>query len=374
MRAIIAARDFRPTRLTPGHDWALEQNAEMIEVGAWMRASHFQQPGEDWLASTDREVLATRSAAGLCDVSTLGKIELTGPDVGVFLDRLYVNMFSTLKPGRVRYGLMLREDGFVFDDGTTARLGADRWVMTTTTAHAGPALAHMEFVHQVLWPELDVQFASVTDQWAQVSVAGPRAREVLEAALQASLPDASLPYMGCAELTALGGPARIFRISFSGELAYEVAVPARSGDMLMRTLMRAGRPMGLTPYGLEALSVMRIEKGHPAGGRADRPDHGGRFGHGADDVGQEGLYRPRHGPAAGLAGSGPARAGGDTPGGARRPHPRRRAFSAGGVRQHDRARPGLAQLRRALALAGRMDRAGLPGGRRGTGGRSGAGL
>ena len=259
-------RDMRPTRLTPAHDWAVGHGAEMIEAGAWLRAGWFPRKGEDWLAACDREVLATRTAAGLCDVSTLGKIELVGPDVGVFLDRLYINTFSTLKPGRVRYGTMLREDGFVFDDGTTARLAADRWLMTTTTAHAAAVLAHMEFCHQVLWPELDVHFATATDQWAQFSVAGPLARRVLDQVVDGDISDAALPYMGCAAIRALGGPGRIFRISFSGELAYEIAVPARRGDALAHAIMEAGAPLGLVPYGLEALSVMRIEKGHPAGG------------------------------------------------------------------------------------------------------------
>jgi sarcosine oxidase subunit alpha len=211
-------------------------------------------------------VKTTRDVAGLCDVSTLGKIELVGPDVGAFLDRLYVNTFSTLQPGRVRYGLMLREDGFVFDDGTVARLEPARWLMTTTTAQAAAVLAHMEFCHQVLWPGLALAFASVTDQWAQFSVAGPRARQVLAAVVDGDVSDAALPYMGCVVTRAVGAVCRVFRISFSGELAFEVAVPAGSGEALVQALLAAGAPLGMVPYGLEALSVMRIEKGHPAGG------------------------------------------------------------------------------------------------------------
>jgi sarcosine oxidase subunit alpha len=259
-------RDLRPTRLTPAHDWAVAQGAVMVESGAWLRAGWFPRAGEDWLAACDREVQATRNAVGLCDVSTLGKIELVGPDVGAFLDRLYVNTFSTLKPGRVRYGLMLREDGFVFDDGTVARLEPDRWLMTTTTAQAAAVLAHMEFCHQVLWPGLAVAFASVTDQWAQFSVAGPLARQVLAVVVDGDVSDAALPYMGCSTMRAVGAACRVFRISFSGELAYEVAVPVRSGEALVKALIAAGAPVGMVPYGLEALSVMRIEKGHPAGG------------------------------------------------------------------------------------------------------------
>jgi sarcosine oxidase subunit alpha len=258
--------DLRPTRLTPAHDWAVAQGAIMIETGAWLRAGWFPRAGEDWLAACDREVQTTRSAAGLCDVSTLGKIELVGPDVGAFLDQLYVNTLSTLKPGRVRYGLMLREDGFVFDDGTVARIEQDRWLMTTTTAQAAAVLAHMEFCHQVLWPGLAVAFASVTDQWAQFSVAGPMARQVLAAVVDGDVSDVAIPYMGCAVMRAAGAVCRVFRISFSGELAYEIAVPARSADALVQALMAAGAPLGMVPYGTEALGVMRIEKGHPAGG------------------------------------------------------------------------------------------------------------
>ncbi len=262
-------RDFRPTRELPARDWAAAQGAVFMEAGAWLRPAYFPQGGEDWLAAADRESTAVRTAAGVCDVSSLGKIELTGPDAGALLDRLYTNTFSTLKPGRVRYGLMLREDGFVLDDGTTARLEPGRWVMTTTTAQAGPVLSHMEFCHQVLWPGLDVQFATVSDQWAQFSLAGPRARDVLAAVVAGDVSDAALPYMGCAVLRAVGGVARVFRISFSGELAFEIAVPARRGVALLDALMAAGRPLGMVPYGIEALNVLRIEKGHPAGAELD---------------------------------------------------------------------------------------------------------
>jgi sarcosine oxidase subunit alpha len=258
-------QDFRPTRMIPAHDVAVEQGAEFMNAGAWVRPAFFPRPGEDWLAASDREALAVRTAVGVCDVSTLGKIELVGADVGAFLDRLYTNTFSTLKPGRVRYGLMLREDGFVMDDGTSARLEEERWVLTTTTAQAAPVLAHMEFCHQVLWPELDVQFTTVTDQWAQFSLAGPQARAVLAAVLEGDVGDAAIPYMACAVLRFARVPARVFRISFSGEMAFEIAVPAGHGSALLRALTAAGQPHGLVPYGIEALNVLRIEKGHPAG-------------------------------------------------------------------------------------------------------------
>jgi methylglutamate dehydrogenase subunit C len=263
-------RDFRPTRLTPAHGWAVAQGAVFTEAGAWLRASHFELAGDvDWQQAASREALAVRQAVGVCDVSTLGKIEMVGPDCGVLLDRLYINTFSTLAVGRARYGVMLREDGLVFDDGTVARLEPDRFVITTTTANAGPVLAHMEFCHQVLWPELDVHFVSVTDRWAQFSVAGPRARDVLVAALDpgCNLSNAAFPYMAAGVASMLGGVGvRLFRISFSGELAYEIAVPASSGDTAMRALLRAGERYGILPYGIEALSCLRIEKGHPAGG------------------------------------------------------------------------------------------------------------
>lgn len=261
-------KTFRPTRRTPAHDWAVEHGAVMRESGAWVRAGWFPRAGEDWFAATCREVEATRNGVGVCDVSTLGKIDIQGAGAAMFLDRVYCNTFSTLPIGRARYGLMLREDGFVKDDGTTARLGPTHFLMTTTTANAGPVMQHLEFCHQGLWPELDVQLVSVSEQWAQFSIAGPRARDVLRRVVdpQHDLANAVFPYLCAREVSICGGsPARVFRISFSGELAYELAVPARCGDAAIRALMAAGGEFGITPYGLEALSVMRIEKGHVAG-------------------------------------------------------------------------------------------------------------
>jgi methylglutamate dehydrogenase subunit C len=266
-------KHFRPTRLTPSHQWAQEQGAVFVEAGAWLRAQYFPRPREkDWLETVTREVRVVRSAVGFCDVSTLGKIEVHGPDAGAFLDRLYINTFSNLPVGRARYGLMLREDGIAFDDGTTSRLADDRFFMTTTTANAVRVFQHMHFCHQVLWPGLDVQFASATDEWAQFSVAGPRARDVLADLVDPpfSIANVDFPYMAVAELEVCGGtPARLYRLSFSGELAYEIGVPARYGDALARALMAAGQPFGIAPYGTEALGVMRIEKGHVAGNEID---------------------------------------------------------------------------------------------------------
>ncbi len=261
--------DFRPTRLPPSHDWAIEQGAVFAETGLWLRAQYFPRRGDrDWRDAVDREVRQTRELVGVCDVTTLGKIDVQGPDAGRFLDRLYINSFSTLAVGRARYGVMLREDGIVFDDGTVARFGDDHFFVTTTTANAGPVMQHMEFCHQVLWPALDVQFVSVTEQWAQFAVAGPKARAVLQRVIDPAydISNAAFPYLAVAELSILGGvAARLYRLSFSGELAYEIAVPSRFGDALMRRLMEAGRDFGIAPYGTEALGVMRIEKGHVAG-------------------------------------------------------------------------------------------------------------
>ena len=264
---------FRPVRRTPSHDWARERGAVFTEVGPWLRAQYFPAAGEgDWLVTVNREVRSVRERVGFCDVSTLGKIELMGADGGAFLDRLYINTFSTLPAGRARYGVMLREDGFVLDDGTVSRLAEDCFFLTTTTANAGRVFQHMQFCHQVLWPELDVQFVSVTDQWAQYSIAGPNARKILQAIVdpQFDIGNEVFPYMAAGQVTVCGGvPARLYRISFSGELAYEIGVPARYGDSFARVLMRVGAPHDITPYGTEALSVLRIEKGHVAGNEMD---------------------------------------------------------------------------------------------------------
>ncbi|WP_287178059.1 glycine cleavage T C-terminal barrel domain-containing protein, partial [Mesorhizobium sp.] len=261
-------RHFRPRRLTPTHHWAKAQGAVFVEVGQWMRAQYFARAGEThWRQSVDREARAVRGAVGLCDVTTLGKIDVQGADVGEFLNRLYCNMMATLKVGRVRYGLMLREDGFAYDDGTCARLAEDHCVVTTTTANAGLVYRNMEFARQCLWPELDVQLISTTDAWAQIAVAGPKSRALLARIVDGfDLSNEAFPFMACAELTVCDGlRARLFRISFSGELAYEVAVPARYGHALIERLMELGADLGATPYGTEALGVLRIEKGHAAG-------------------------------------------------------------------------------------------------------------
>ncbi|MCS3765954.1 MULTISPECIES: sarcosine oxidase subunit alpha family protein [Bradyrhizobium] len=262
-------KDFRPVRLAPTHEWSREQGAVFVATGQWLRAQYYPTPGEqDWLTTVNREVLAVRRRVGICDVSTLGKIDIQGTDAAEFLERVYINGWKTLPVGKARYGLMLREDGFAMDDGTTSRLSQDHFVMTTTTANAGKVMQHLEFCHQVLWPELDVRMVSITEQWAQAAIAGPRSREVLRSIVDTAhdVSNESFPYLAAREVTVSEGiSARLFRISFSGELAYELAVPAGYGDAMMRALMAAGEPYGITPYGTEALGVMRVEKGHAAG-------------------------------------------------------------------------------------------------------------
>ena len=262
-------RNFAPTRTTPAHRWAEEQGAVFTESGLWLRAQWFARPGEThWRESVDREVVATRASVGICDVSTLGKIDIRGRDADEFIDRVYSNGFASLPVGKVRYGLMLREDGFAMDDGTTARLAEDHYIMTTTTGNAGAVFRHLQFCRQCLWPGLDVALVSTTDQTAQFAVAGPNSRRLLERIADPGfdISNEAFPFMACAPLGICGGvEARLFRISFSGELAYEISVPARYGEGLARVLMEAGGDLGATPYGTEALNVMRIEKGHVTG-------------------------------------------------------------------------------------------------------------
>jgi sarcosine oxidase subunit alpha len=262
-------KDFRPTRLTPTHAWAAERGAVFVETGAWLRAQWYPESGErDWLESVNREVRTVRNAVGVCDVSTLGKIDVQGPGAAGLLDFLYANTMSTLPVGRARYGLMLREDGFVMDDGTVSRFAPDHFVITTTTANAAKVLQHMEHALQWLRPDLEAAVVSISEQWAQFSIAGPRSRDVLQRVVDSpeAISNAAFPFMAIAETTVLGGlPARLFRISYSGELAYEIAVAAGYGEALIRAIMEQGRDFGIAPYGTETLGVLRIEKGHVAG-------------------------------------------------------------------------------------------------------------
>ena len=251
---------FAPQRFLTSDQASRDRGAPMIEAGLWYRPSYFPKPGETgWKEACDREVGWVRTAVGVADVSTLGKIDIQGRDAARFLDFVYTNTFSTLPVGRVRYGLMLREDGMVLDDGTTARLGENHFLMTTTTAAAGLVMRHLDFVHQAFCADWDLRFLSVTESWAQFAVAGPMARALLNATLDAPLGD--LPFMGVTTVRVGGVEARLFRISFSGEEGYELAVPTRYGEALFRDLVGRAETMGGGPYGMEALNVLRIEKG-----------------------------------------------------------------------------------------------------------------
>jgi len=251
-----------PVRVTPINGWHVAAGAVFEDVGQWKRARHYPKAGEDMEAAVRRECLAVRDAVGIFDASTLGKIELRGPDVGVLLDRIYTNNFSNLAAGRCRYGLMCREDGMVFDDGVTTRLGDDHYYMTTTTGGAARVLEWLEEWLQCEWPELRVYCTSVTEDWATVTLSGPKAGAVV-AALEPSfaVEPAAFPFMSLRTGTVACLPARVFRVSYTGELSYEINVPARRGRALWEAAMAAGRAHGITPYGTEAMHVLRAEVG-----------------------------------------------------------------------------------------------------------------
>ncbi|MER9540089.1 sarcosine oxidase subunit alpha [Mesorhizobium sp. M0586] len=262
--------DLKPERLTPMHDWHLANGATMYSAGLWYRPMIYGLAGETVEQAYVREARATRESAGIVDVSTLGKIAVQGPDAGEFLDRVYTNMFSTLPVGKARYGLMLREDGLAFDDGTTWRLGEQDFLMTTTTANASKVMQHLEYFLDVIWPELKVHVTSVTDEWAGAAIGGPKARAILAACVTGTAVDnTALPFMGIVRGEISGVPVMICRLSFSGEMAFEVYCGAGYGTHVWETLVEAGKPFGLVTYGLEALGTMRIEKGHVTGAEID---------------------------------------------------------------------------------------------------------
>jgi len=270
--ALAAERygELKPERLTPLHDWHVEHGAIMYAAGLWFRPMIYGQPGESVEQAYVREAGTVRGGAGIVDVSTLGKIAVQGPDAAVFLDRVYTNIFSTLAVGKARYGLMLREDGIALDDGTTWRLGEHDFLMTTTTANAGKVMQHLEYFLDVVWPDIKVHLTSVTDEWAGAAVAGPSARKILEAVVTGTAVDnAALPLMGIVHGEIAGAPVMICRLSFSGEMAFEVYCGAGHGTHVWSALMEAGKPFGLAPYGLEALGTLRIEKGHVTGAEID---------------------------------------------------------------------------------------------------------
>jgi sarcosine oxidase subunit alpha len=262
--------DLKAERLTPMHDWHVANGATMQPAGLWWRPQIYGHAGETVEQAYVRETKATRGSAGIVDVSTLGKIAVQGPDAAEFLDRVYANMFSTLAVGKARYGLMLREDGLAFDDGTTWRLGEQDFLMTTTTANAGKVMQHLEYFLDVIWPDLKVTVTSVTDEWAGAAIGGPNARAILAACVKGTAVDnAALPFMGLVHGEIAGVPVMICRLSFSGEMAFEVYCGAGWGSHVWEALMEAGKPFGLVPYGMEALGTMRIEKGHVTGAEID---------------------------------------------------------------------------------------------------------
>ncbi len=254
---------FDPVRHTPIHAWAREHGAVFEDVGTWKRAHYFPRANETIHAAVRRECATVRSAVGLFDASTLGKIEVVGPDAAEFLNRMYVNAWDRLAPGRLRYGVMLREDGFVMDDGVVARLAADRFHVTTTTGGVSRVLHMMEDYLQTEWPELKVWLTSTTEQWAVIAVQGPRAREVIAPLVEGvDLSTQAMPHMSLAEGRICGVPMRLFRVSFTGDLGYEINVPADYGRAVWDAVFAAGAPHGITPYGTETMHVLRAEKGY----------------------------------------------------------------------------------------------------------------
>ena len=254
---------FDPVRRTPSDEWARARGAVFEDVGLWKRARYFPIGAEDMHAAVNRECLAVRRGVGMFDASTLGKIEVVGKDAATFLNRLYVNNWSSLAVNRSRYGILLRDDGFVYDDGVVARLAEDRFHVTTTTGGAARVFAMMEDYLQTEWTDLSVWTTSTTEQWAVVAVQGPRAREVLARLVAGvDLSAGALPHMGVARGTICGVPMMLIRVSFSGELGFEVNVPADYGSDVWAAIHAAGEPLGIVPYGTEAMHVLRAEKGY----------------------------------------------------------------------------------------------------------------
>ncbi|MEY9936624.1 2Fe-2S iron-sulfur cluster-binding protein [Streptacidiphilus sp. MAP5-3] len=277
--ALLAGRErgplFDPVRTTPIHPWHVRHGAVFENVGQWKRPRHYPRPGEaghsgeDMDAAVRRECRAAREGVAMMDASTLGKIDVIGPDAGLLLDRLYTNGFAKLPVGSARYGVMCRPDGMVFDDGVTVRLAADHYYLTTTTGNAAPVLDWLEEWLQTEWPDLRVRCTSVTEQWATVAVVGPRSREVVAAlAPELDVSNDAFPFMTVRHTTLADGvEARICRISFSGELAYEINVAGWYGLAVWEAVLAYGAHAGITPYGTETMHVLRAEKGYPIVGQ-----------------------------------------------------------------------------------------------------------
>ncbi|OED38905.1 sarcosine oxidase subunit alpha [Chromatiales bacterium (ex Bugula neritina AB1)] len=272
---------FKPLRRTPMHDWNLASGATMTDAGLWQRPWYFAREGETITEAYIRETKTVRETVGLCDVTSLGKIAIQGPDATEFINRVYTNAFAKLPLGKARYGIMLRDDGVVMDDGTTWRFSETDYFMTTTTAHAAKVMVWLEELLQMRWSDLKVHVTSVSEQWAGCAVAGPKSRDVLQACLAdpGVATNENLPFMGVIESTLSNGAlCRIARISFSGEMAFEVYVESDYAGCLMELLNNASNKVDGCLYGTEALGALRIEKGHVTGveldGRATIDDAG----------------------------------------------------------------------------------------------------
>ncbi|OEC61959.1 sarcosine oxidase subunit alpha [Pseudomonas sp. ENNP23] len=252
---------FDPKRYTAMHSWHLAQGAEFEDVGQWKRPWYFPKNGEDLHAAVARECKAVRESVGILDASTLGKIDIQGPDAREFLNRVYTNAWTKLDVGKARYGLMCKEDGMVFDDGVTACVGDNHFIMTTTTGGAARVMEWLELYHQTEWPEMKVYFTSVTDHWATMTLSGPNSRKLLAEVTDIDLDKDAFPFMSWKEGKVGGVPARVFRISFTGELSYEVNVQADYALGVWKQLIEAGKKYNLTPYGTETMHVLRAEKG-----------------------------------------------------------------------------------------------------------------
>ncbi len=255
---------FDPARTTPIHCWAEARGAVFEEVGQWLRARYFPEGKEDMHSAVNRECVAVRERVGLFDASTLGKIEVVGPDAAEFMNRLYVNAWTKLGIGKCRYGVLLREDGFVMDDGVVGRLAADRFHVTTTTGGAARVLGMMEDYLQTEWPDLDVWLTSTTEQWSVIAVQGPKAREVIAPLVEGiDISAEAFPHMSIADATICGGiPMRLMRVSFTGEIGFEVNVPSGRALEVWEAIHVAGQPFGITCYGTETMHVLRAEKGY----------------------------------------------------------------------------------------------------------------
>ncbi len=253
---------FDPIRRTPMYGWARARGAVFEDVGLWKRARYFPRAAEDMHAAVARECRGVRAACGIFDASTLGKIEVVGRDAATFMNRLYVNAWSNLAVGRCRYGVLLRDDGFIYDDGVVARIGESRFHVTTTTGGAPRVLAMMEDFLQTEWPDLSVWLTSTTEQWAVIAVQGPRARELLAPLVDVDISASAFPHMSATLGRICGVPMRLFRVSFTGELGFEINVPADYGAAVWEAVWQAGQPFSMVPYGTESMHVLRAEKGY----------------------------------------------------------------------------------------------------------------